>query len=205
MGLPRKEPRDEAALVGTSSRRGLRASGSVLALTIASYWNGTGDPGSALPPRPTADKVPAICVLPPPTPCAAVIDGKIPSLKAGFHHLLLVRRQKTVMQIAAIILGSASAIAAVLAAALWLLSARVKTPRTFTIHVARAEGTMGQPFGGGGLGATYVGHAFSQDLLDLATALRRQSALSARAAVCAGLAAAFQAGTVIIQICSFHA
>jgi len=104
--------------------------------------------------------------------------------------------------ILAIVLGALSAAAASAAAVLWLLSAKVKTPQTFSIHVARAQGAMGQPLGGNPSGGTYVGHAYSQDLIDLANALRRQSTLSAWAAVSAGVAGGLQAGTLIVQLCS---
>lgn len=85
-----------------------------------------------------------------------------------------------------------SALAAVAAAILWLKSAKIKTPDNFSIFVARANGSMGQPLGDP-LGATYVGHAFSQDLQNLAHALIKQSKLSARAALCAGASAILQA------------
>ena len=86
-----------------------------------------------------------------------------------------------------------SAVTAIAAAVLWFLSAIVKTPQRFFIHVVRADSPFGVPLGGNPIGATYVGEAHSEDLVNLATALRRQSRLSAYAALSAGISAAFQA------------
>jgi hypothetical protein len=90
-------------------------------------------------------------------------------------------------------LNGASVLFAVAAAALWLWSARVKTPNGFSVHVVRSDSTMGQPMGGNPLGGTYIGQAYSNDFAGLAHALRRQSKLSALAAICAGISAALQA------------
>ena len=91
-----------------------------------------------------------------------------------------------------IALAIVSALFAFAAAVLWFFSAVVKTPKSFSIHVAR-PGLMGQPLGGNPLGGTYVGQAYSEDLIALASALRRQSRFSAWAAFCAGVSAIFQA------------
>lgn len=89
-----------------------------------------------------------------------------------------------------------SAAFAFLAAALWFWSARVKTPRAFSVHGVVGGGlggALGGPIGGG-----TVHPASSPDLADLGAALRRQSQLSAAAAVCAGLAAILGAIALII-------
>ena len=95
-------------------------------------------------------------------------------------------------------LTAISTIFAIAAALLWLASARVKTPTHFSISVVRSNGAMGQPFGGNPLGASFVGQAHSQDLLDLATALRLQSKLSALAAACAAVSAFAQVWAIFI-------
>ena len=87
---------------------------------------------------------------------------------------------------------------AIAAAVLWFLSASVKTPDGFSVHVVRPDSYMGQPMGGNPLGGTYVGHAYSDDFKSLADALRRQSKLSALAAVCAGVSAVLQALSLYI-------
>jgi hypothetical protein len=102
-------------------------------------------------------------------------------------------------QTISIVLGGVSAITAVVAAALWFVTARVTTPNSFSIFVARANGSFGKPLGDP-LGGTYVGHAYSEDLNKLADALRRQSRLSAWAAVFAGIAAFSQTGSLIAQL-----
>lgn len=84
---------------------------------------------------------------------------------------------------------------AVAAAIFWFLSAVVRTPKSFAVHVVRAEGPMGQPMGGP-VGGTYVGQAYSNDFLELASALKRQSRLSALAAVFAGVSAGLQAASM---------
>jgi hypothetical protein len=86
----------------------------------------------------------------------------------------------------------ASALFAIAAAVLWFMSARVTTPDSFSIHVVRSNSPFGQPLGQP-LGATFVGTAHSADLVELANALRRQSKLSAYAAVCAAASAVAQA------------
>lgn len=74
------------------------------------------------------------------------------------------------------------------AAVLWFLSARVKTPDGFAVHIVLPE--MGPA--GGAVGGTYVGHAYSNDFQALASALRRQSVLSAWAASAAAVSVALQ-------------
>ncbi len=91
-----------------------------------------------------------------------------------------------------------SALFAIAAAALWFVSAVVKTPGRFSIHVVRPNGTMGQPLGGNPMGGTYVGQAYSSDLVELARALRRQSKFSAWAAGCAGISALLQAASLCV-------
>jgi hypothetical protein len=81
-----------------------------------------------------------------------------------------------------------SALFASAAAGLWLMSARVKTPDSFSIHVVRPD----RPIGDNLTHGTYMGHAHSQDFIVLADALKRQSRLSACAAICAACAAAMQ-------------
>jgi len=103
-------------------------------------------------------------------------------------------------QSVAMFLGSLSALAALVAAVLWLGSAVVKTPENFSIHVARADGRMGEPLGGHPLGGTYVGHGYSSDLIALANALRKQSRLSGYAAISAGVSAVLQAGALVAQL-----
>ena len=78
-----------------------------------------------------------------------------------------------------------SALFAIAAAVLWFVSAVVKTPTSFAIHVVRPDQQpMGNP-----MGAIYVGQAYSEDLVSLANALKRQSKFSAWAAICAGISA----------------
>ena len=98
----------------------------------------------------------------------------------------------------ATILTILSAIFAIAAALLWFISAVVKTPESFSIHVVRPDSFMGEPLGGNPLGGTYVGHAYSSDLVALANALRRQSKFSAWAAGCAGVSAILQAASLLV-------
>jgi hypothetical protein len=97
-----------------------------------------------------------------------------------------------------IALTSLSVLAAIAAALFWLASALVKTPSSFSIHVARADGMMGTPLGGNPLGGTYIGQAYSEDLIALANALRRQSRLSAYAAACAAVSALAQGLALVV-------
>ena len=48
------------------------------------------------------------------------------------------------------------------------------------------------------MGGTYVGNAYSNDLVALANALRRQSKFSAWAAGCAGVSAILQAASLAV-------
>ena len=90
-----------------------------------------------------------------------------------------------------------SALFAIVAAVLWFMSARVKTPESFSIHVVRSNSFIGQPIGQP-IGATFIGTAHSADLVELANGLRRQSKLSAYAAVCAAASAVAQAITLAL-------
>jgi hypothetical protein len=94
-----------------------------------------------------------------------------------------------------------SAFFAIAAAALWFISAVIKTPERFAIHVAAPDSVMGHPLGGNPLGGSYVGQAHSNDLIALANALRRQSRLSAWAASCAGVSALLQAASLFSSPC----
>ena len=87
------------------------------------------------------------------------------------------------------VLSCVAAVLAVLAAVLWFMSAVVKTPDSFSVHVVRPREA---PLGGNPMGGTYIGEAYSQDFTNLADALRRQSRLSAYAAICAGTSALLQ-------------
>src|ERR1700722_11231566 len=86
-----------------------------------------------------------------------------------------------------------SALISGVAAILWLLSARVKTPETFQVHVVRPDmAPMGGPVGG-----QFVGHGYSTELTDLANALRRQSKLSAQAAICTAVSVFVQIAALL--------
>lgn len=89
-----------------------------------------------------------------------------------------------------------SAIFALAAACLWFVSAIVKTPTSFAIHVVRPQ--WGGPLGGNPMGGTYIGHAYSKDLVSLADALKRQSKFSAWAAGCAGFSALLTAMIILL-------
>lgn len=82
-----------------------------------------------------------------------------------------------------------SALFALAAAVHSLMSTWVKTPKTFSVHVVQPD----RPIGGNLAHGTYVGHAYSEDFITLADALKRQSRLSACAAGCAACSAALQA------------
>lgn len=97
------------------------------------------------------------------------------------------------------LLDWASFLLAVAAAVLWLYSARVKTPDTFTITVSAAG--MGPPLGGDPVGGAFVGVGHSPELVTLANALRWQSSLSAWAARCAGISALCQGFALIAARC----
>jgi hypothetical protein len=85
----------------------------------------------------------------------------------------------------------ASALAALVAAALWLMSAKVKIPKSFPIYVVKPDAFAGQMLGGP-LGAEYSGFGHSDELDSLAAALVRQSRLSAWAAGAAATSAVLQ-------------
>jgi hypothetical protein len=89
-----------------------------------------------------------------------------------------------------------SALFAIAAAVLWIFSAVVKTPTNFAIHVVRP---IQPPMGVNPLEGTYVGQAYSRDLISLANALKRQSKFSAWAAICAGISALLQTASLIVQ------
>lgn len=92
-----------------------------------------------------------------------------------------------------------TALMAIIASVLWFCSVKIKTPKTFSIHVVKADGFFGEPLGGNPLGGQYVGNAYSDDLINLANALKKQSKLSAYAAICAGISAISQAVSVILE------
>jgi len=91
------------------------------------------------------------------------------------------------------VIKCASAVFAIAAAILWFVSARIKTPESFSIHVARAGTLQGQLLAGGVIGSQYAGHGYSPELTALGESMCRQSKWSAAAAVCAGIAAILQA------------
>jgi len=94
------------------------------------------------------------------------------------------------------ILNCGSAVSAIIAAILWFMSAKIKTPNHFGIYVVKPDGVMGEPLGDP-LGGKYIGHAYSSDLELLGNNLIRQSKLSAWAAIAAGISAVTQAGHII--------
>lgn len=84
----------------------------------------------------------------------------------------------------------------VLAAALWFWSAfAAKAADHFPIVVVRANGPLGTPMMP--LGAEYVGSGYSVDLDQLGKSLKRQSAISGAAAICAALSAVFGAASLV--------
>jgi hypothetical protein len=87
------------------------------------------------------------------------------------------------------LLSSAFALSA---AVLWLLSALVKTPSKFPAWAAQPDAHVDNPIAGPNPEHA-PGTVRSEALLQLGTALRRQSAFSAWAAGCACIAAAAQA------------
>ena len=101
------------------------------------------------------------------------------------------------MSTTVVVVSAGSAAFAFAASALWLWSARIRTPERFSIHVVRGTSVMQQPMGGS-IDAEFIGTAHSKDLVALASGLRRQSELSGWAAVCAALAAALQGLLVFI-------
>ena len=94
------------------------------------------------------------------------------------------------------LLSTGSAVLALLAAVLWWMSARVDLPYKFNVHVVKPhQAPMGQPLGG-----IYVGHAYSEEFIQLSDGLSKQSRLSAWAAIAAGLSALSQSIATIIAL-----
>ena len=85
-----------------------------------------------------------------------------------------------------------SAVFAGAAAVLWWCSAKVRMPTQFRIGLERPDSSFFDPMGPP-LGIGPVAWSSSEELQQLGNALRRQSRLSAAAAVCAGVSAACQA------------
>ena len=93
-------------------------------------------------------------------------------------------------------LSKISAVFAFAAAALWLWSAVVRTPQQFHIQVLQPNtGQRGMSLGV----VNYVGYGVSPQLKELALALKRQSRLSAAAALCAAASALLQGATFLVQ------
>ena len=83
-----------------------------------------------------------------------------------------------------------------LAAALWFWSAFVaRAADHFPIVVAKPMGPMGTPLRP--LGAEYVGSGYSVELDQLGRSMKRQSLISAAAALSAALSAAFGAAALV--------
>ena len=95
------------------------------------------------------------------------------------------------------LLQYSSAAAAFVAASLWFWSAKVSLPRSFSVHVSRAD-YGGEPLGGGPFGGEYVGQAYSGDFTTLGEGLASQSRRSALAATAAGVSAFLQAAAAFI-------
>lgn len=96
-----------------------------------------------------------------------------------------------------IILEMSLAACAILAAMFWLISARVKTPQSFSIHVVKPET---QPFGGNAvMGGEYMGNAYSEDINNLAAALIKQSRWSSGGALFGSLSAILLAVSIGIK------
>jgi hypothetical protein len=85
-----------------------------------------------------------------------------------------------------------SAVFALFAAVLWLLSALVKTPAVFQLRAVQSDEYIENSIRGVNP-AHAVGTVQSDDLPRLAAALQRQSRLSAAAALCACVSAIAQA------------
>lgn len=81
-----------------------------------------------------------------------------------------------------------SSFAAIAAAVLWFLTSRVKTPSQFPITVTSTHSMLDQV-----IGAQILSTGSSPELDQIGIALKKQSALNAWAALCAGAAAALQA------------
>jgi hypothetical protein len=100
-----------------------------------------------------------------------------------------IGREDIGMMAAAQYLNYASAAFAISAAALWFVSALVKTPSSFPIAVDISAATWDGSVGGTG---------YCPDLSNLGYALKRQSRWSAYAATCAGIAAILAAIPLIL-------
>jgi hypothetical protein len=91
--------------------------------------------------------------------------------------------------------GALSAAFALLAAGLWLKSAKVPTPQQFVITVVKPS--LGGPIGV--LDGKYMGNGYSQELQTLGEALIRQSSWSAWAATSAAAAAVCQVIDFVVK------
>ena len=87
-----------------------------------------------------------------------------------------------------------SVLFALVAAVLWFLSTYVETPSSFTIYIVRPHE---EPFGSNYFDGTYNGQGYSEDLISLARALKRQSKLSAWVAICTALSVLLQTVPVL--------
>jgi hypothetical protein len=101
------------------------------------------------------------------------------------------------MKIAITSLDILTGVFAFIAAYVWFKSAKVQTPDSFSIYVARPYNS---PLGDNPLNASYMGQGYSEDLTNLGESLSKQSKLSAKAATVAALAAIFQAASIIIKL-----
>lgn len=97
----------------------------------------------------------------------------------------------TVVSVLVQIANGGSAVFAIAAAALWFWSATVDTPDSFPIAVDIT--TSSYDGSSGGTGSSFA-------LSQLGDALKEQSRRSANAAVCAGVAAALQAGALFLSL-----
>jgi hypothetical protein len=95
----------------------------------------------------------------------------------------------TVVSVVDLIATYGSAAFAMAAAILWGLSARIKTPDSFPVAVDISVSSYAGSVGG---------HGSSIALSDLGAALKRQSQLSAQAAMCASLAAFLQVAALLL-------
>jgi len=87
-------------------------------------------------------------------------------------------------------------ITGVIAAWLWLKSAKPPATTTFNIHVVKPDmASLGQPLGG-----TYVGHGRSEELDQLGKDLVKQSRLSAWAARTTAVSVVMQAVALLLHM-----
>ncbi len=89
-----------------------------------------------------------------------------------------------------------SALCSFAAAVLWAMSARIRTPKTFAITVL-TEHSDDAEFPGSQVIASGWGE--SKELTDLGLALRKQSLLSAEAAMAAAGAAILQVAVILVH------